>query len=476
MKRCCPLLLACACSATPPLDPAPPQPHILVVLLDTVRADRLSPYGSPRDTSPNLARLAEQGLLFEDVTAPSAWTWPSHASLFTGQPPWVHGAHIQAPDAPGNQPIVQHLNAHMTRLSEDLPTLAETLGRAGYRTACLSANPLLDPALGLTRGFSIAEHQVDHDALLERALDLMTQEPERPFFLFVNLMPAHHPAIYHQTPWTRPHEADLRAGQLAPWLQPYAVPKNAAINLYKTIEGESLPGFGRLRAGQLQADDPGLAMLWDLYDGELARADELLGTLVEGWERRDPQGVVAVTSDHGEYFGEHGLWEHGRNVRAPILEVPLVLRAPGRLPAGQRVQAPVELLGLHDGLLTLAGAGQGSAALLDVAEGGEPGPVRVAVWPDRRQAETIGGIYELRWRLYREGRWALVWNSAGQRQLFDLDRDEGMERDLAAQKPGRLEELWVRAQRAVPEEGQGTGAVELDGEQEEALRGLGYVE
>ena len=123
---------------------APRHPDVLLVVLDTVRADRLSAYGHERPTDLYLSALAEaSGVLFEGVTAPAPWTWPSHASLFTGEVPWVHGAHLALLESEDER--FHHAGINATRMREDLPTLAERFSEAGYRTVSLSANQWLAP-------------------------------------------------------------------------------------------------------------------------------------------------------------------------------------------------------------------------------------------------------------------------------------------------------------------------------------------
>jgi arylsulfatase A-like enzyme len=339
------------------LTPAPPD--LLVVVLDTVRADALAAYGNDRPTSPQLDALARRGVLFEDVTAPSSWTWPSHASLFTGQPPWVHGAHFVQPANADHQMWDLSLGA----MRQDLPTLAGQLSEAGYTTVSLAANPMLAPEKGLTRGFDHAAHLQTDLAVLGEAVRVM-QQVEGPLFLFVNLFVAHHPAKVAGTPWSQAHVEALKSQAVETALQPYLRLDPPGIELYGRPEGSDRNGIDRLRAGELVLNETSVTLLRDLYEGEVAVADDQLTPLVRGWDQWRRDGVIAVTSDHGEYFGEHGLWEHARTLHAPVLEVPLVLAGRG-LPAGHRVSAPIELLDLTATLLALAGLETDAETLLD---------------------------------------------------------------------------------------------------------------
>ena len=128
-----------------------------MVVEDTVRADALSVYGNPRPTSPQLAEVARVGVTFDDVTAPSSWTWPTHASLFTGLMPWEHGAHFGAAEDEGVWSL-DPLPLLVTMPRSDVPTLAERFADAGYRTVVLTGNPIVGPDLAaMVRGFELAE-------------------------------------------------------------------------------------------------------------------------------------------------------------------------------------------------------------------------------------------------------------------------------------------------------------------------------
>lgn len=447
----------------------PPPPDLLVVVLDTVRADALTAYGNARPTSPQLEALARRGVLFEDVTAPSSWTWPSHASLFTGQPPWIHGAHFVQPTNADHQLYDLSLGA----MREDLPTLAGQLSESGYTTVSLAANPMLAPEKGLTRGFDHAAHLPSDLAVLEEAVRVM-QEVQGPLFLFVNLFVAHQPAKVTAAPWSQAHLKILKDQAVEPVLLPYVRLDPPGIELYGHPGGSEQSGVDRLRAGEVVLSQASVTLLRDLYEGEVAVADDELTPLVRGWDQWRGDSVIAVTSDHGEYFGEHGLWEHARTLHAPVLEVPLVLVGRG-LPAGQRVTAPVELLDLTATLLTLAGLETDDETLLDTVAGVPPGPIRAAAWPDPARMARLGGVYADGWRLYREEALAVLW-SADNSQLYDLTADPDMLHDLAGERPQELERLLTVGRTAVPWGEIATGVVPLDGDAIESLRALGYLE
>ncbi len=165
----------------------------------------------------------------------------------------------------------------------------------------------------------------------------------------------------------------------------------------------------------------GIQLLLDLYDGEVARADAALRELVQAWTASGRQGVVVVTSDHGEYFGEHGLLEHGRTVWKEVVDVPLVLAAPGRFPAGATVTLPVQLQDVYPTVLELAGLANPTWSLVDALAGvPRPGAIQAAEWPDD---------------------------------------DPRMTHDLAGVLPGEVTRLHLRADAAFPEAPAAAGAI-----------------
>jgi arylsulfatase A-like enzyme len=450
------------------------RPDVLLVVLDTVRPDRLTPYGHARPTAPALAELARRGVLFEDVTAPSNWTWPSHASLFTGLPPWEHGAHF----GQGEGRVFFRWGGFARPMRRDLPTLAERFASAGYRTVFVNANPVLRAPVAdsLTRGFQVRASFEDDRQVLARARQEIERPDPRPVFLFVNLMGAHNPYTARPVPWLGPAQQRLDPELLPEWLRPARMPDRPALDLQARLAPGARPLSLQIVDGE-RALGPGLvALLRDLYDGELARVDAVLAELLRGWEAARPGAVVAVTSDHGEYLGEHGLVEHTYLLYTQVLAVPLVLRAPG-LPEGLRVPTPVSLQDLHDTLLELALGEPGPASLVPLARGEarDRGPIRAVAYPRTRRGDAK--VLQFGYRYQREGDQALVLRSDGRRELYDLASDPGMERDLAEARPERAAELAARAAAGFQElRGEPGAPVQIPPESRERLRALGYTD
>jgi arylsulfatase A-like enzyme len=334
------------------LPPArPSSPNVLFIVLDTVRAESLSLHGYPHQTSPFLAQLAARGVRFDQARSTAPWTLPSHASMFTGR--WPHELSMRL-DRP---------------LDSSFPTLAEYLGANGYDTAGFVANTFFCSRwFGLSRGFVHYEDvAMDLDEVLRSsglgraivrkftpALNdrptayferkdaatvndevlgwLARRPPDRPFFAFLNYYDAHDPYL---TP-----EGEAR--------QFGTGPRTGA-------EHEILRDWHR--KSRAVVDPEVIRLARDSYDDCIAYLDRQLGRL---FERLESMGLlndtlVIVTSDHGEEFGEHGSFGHGQQLYSQELHVPLLIVAPGRVPAGQTVTAPVSLRDLPATVVDLLG-------------------------------------------------------------------------------------------------------------------------
>jgi len=425
-------LAALGCPASGPPGEGS-RPDIVLVVIDTLRADHLPSYGYGRDIAPRFAKLAAEGVLFERVIAPSSWTKTSMASLLTSLDPDRHG-----------------LRRSDDVLPESLTTLAEALKQGGYRTIGINANPWLLDRYGFARGFDVYESPLwsDARALGQRALTLAS-EGSRPFFLYVHYMDVH-----------APYAPDARFFAEEPLVLPW---------------GERLPDAEVERLYRKEGlDAPGVALrVRQLYDAEIHGADAALGELLDGLEERGllDDAVVAVTSDHGEAFREHGTTEHGWNFYPEVYAVPLVLRAPGRLPTGERVAAQVRSIDLAPSLLALAGLPlpPGFEGESLIASGATPLRDRIAIGaiglngylPDRDYVAVVSPD-----RLYiRERR-------SGKVELYDLESDPGALHDLGGDHPdaARLAELVPEEQAPAPKQ------LPIDPESRERLRELGYLE
>jgi arylsulfatase A-like enzyme len=340
------LIIGCARSSSS-LD-------VLLVILDTTRADHFSSYGYPRRTTPNFDRLAAEGERFDNAWAQSSWTLPAIASLLTGQPPHVHGA---GRSVQGTFPV-----------RPEVPTLAEDLRSAGYRTAAFVNVSWLSPQIsGLDRGFDSYDlhmtdptnrNQREARATTDAALAWLESERTPPFFLVVHYFDAH-------LTYDPPPPYDTR-------FEPDSGPRIP-------------PGFGsanevrRLRLGEITLDARRRESLIARYDGEIAHVDAQFGRLRAGLERmgRWDRTLVIVVGDHGEEFWDHGGFEHGHSHHREVLRVPLIVRRPGG-PSSAVHSGRVRQIDVAPAVLAAAGLGtrdlpgttlDGSSARYAVAEG-----------------------------------------------------------------------------------------------------------
>jgi len=393
-------LLLVACRGEPP-------PDLLLISLDTVRADHLSVYGYARDTSPGLARRARAGAVFLRARSTAPWTLPAHASLLTGQYPATHGA---------AQPS--------SRLGPKTPTLAARLSEWGYETAAIvgmSTVERLSADFDHVQMRPLAGTGVARE-LGELALSWLDErEDSRPWFLFLHIPDAH--SDYHS-----------RAPFRRLFGEPYA----------GRVEGRTLE-LSEVRMGKRPPLGPAdLRHLVNLYDAGLRQLDADLDAFLQRAEAGGhlSRALLLVTSDHGEEFGEHGGLLHGHTLHPELLRVPLLLWGPG-VPAGVRSDAPVSLVDVAPTLLAAAGAPL-PAALEGVdlrrwlRAGEPPGPPRPLFaasdsWLARPAGAHLRGV--------RLGRYALTSDGRSPPSLYDLERDPEQRHDIAAERPERAREL-----------------------------------
>ena len=377
--------------------------NVVLIILDTVRAASLSLYGYERPTTPHLDRRAANGTVFERAIAPSSWTLPSHAAVFTGTSPQFLSANWLTPLGP----------AHAT--------LAEALQRRGYRTGGFVSNLYYTSReSGLGRGF---QHYKDYrtswgqfllstafgqylrlrhrstppprrlndrkigEAVSQEFLDWVDQDGTRPFFAFLNYYDAHQ--TYRAIP---------------PWRQRFADSSN------------------RARGN---------------YDASIAHLDVVIDTLFQALADRGilDNTLVILTSDHGELIGEHGMKEHGNSLYDLVLHVPLVLWYPGRVPADRRIPTPVTLQDLGTTILDLATGDTGGfpgvslrGAWQDSSWRGSPilSHIRKGINTPPEEPVSRGDMFGM-----YQGGWHYILNGDGVPELYDLAEDPDEAHNLA---------------------------------------------
>ncbi len=484
---------------SPRTDAPDGAPNILFLVWDTTRADRMSLYGHSRVTTPRLDDLSSESVVFEHAIAPSFWTVPSHASMFTGMPASVHRA-----------------NAHSTWLQNRFVTLAEHLRDGGWDTWMFTANPNLSRKTNLIQGFETVLSQ-RQDVFKERAIALtdaklvaddrsterspawdgdgnkaskdigplmeetllawLDERPtDRPWFAFLNYMEVHGPRL----PTLASRSDILDAEEVALGLSTKAG--------FKQV-GDA--NHGRLEFGAAERD----AML-GVYDAALRELDATTGSLLDSLATRGvlDDTLVVLVSDHGEGFGEHGFYGHNYNLYDELVHVPLLLRYPAAL-SPQRIERPVSIRDVFRTVIELAGLPLPETVVPVQGLLDEPHPVFAELVafhgskPGLKRVRPDGSWIPLRRRfqVVVDGSWKLIRASDGDNELYDLatdpreltnrvatavERAATMEETLAAWKashPGiNRAKLSKRERRQKREAG---GDVPL-----EELEALGYVQ
>jgi len=304
------------------------RPSILLIVVDALRPDHLGAYGYPRPTSPALDALAARSIRFERAYSVSSWTKPSIPSLFTSLYPAQHNVYEGNAHAKGGK-----LESDL--LSGEARTLAEALAECGYSTGGFVHNAHLRAEFGLAQGFEVYEERSARaPELAGRLSDWMRESRNSsgvPVFAYLHLLDVH-------------------------W--PYEPPEEAARVL--GAEGEERADDRGLRdavnRGYLELTTEEIEGLVRRYDAEIRGADEAIGRLLHELESSGIDDlVIAVTSDHGEAFLEHGYLGHGRDLYEESVRVPLILRLPGERAAGSVVDEPVSTLDIMPTLLDVAG-------------------------------------------------------------------------------------------------------------------------
>jgi arylsulfatase A-like enzyme len=426
--------------------------NVLFIILDTVRSANLGLYGYQRPTTPRLERFATRGVVFDQAISPSSWTLPSHASMFTGREPRALSA------------------GWLTPLDGAVPTIAEVLRGRGYATAGFVANLQYGTyETGLDRGFiRYSDYPISlgqifmHSGLgvflaARRALRTLVGTDEvlgrrnadrinadffgwldgvegRPFFAFLNYYDAHDPYLPPDE-FFRKLTGRERPGRLSP--------------LRRLTVRER-------REGVRPAD---LRLEIDSYDAAIAYLDDRIGRLLDDLERRGilDNTVVVIASDHGEEFGEHGVYYHGHSLYLPSLHVPLIVAYPGG-PAGLRVSEPVSLTDIAPTIAQLAGieetTGLGGRSLApqwarpeqhaSVAGGRTSSPVRSELEKGVRLPDwypvSIGDMTSV----VADGL-HYIRNGDGREELFDLGSDPHERHDVARQAAARVRLATIRA-------------------------------
>lgn len=444
MRKLSPVLLLVSLLTASACAPAPPsQPPVILIVLDTVRADHMSLYGYDRPTTPRLEEIASSGSVFEWAFSTGAWTLPGVSSILTGRLPAGHGA--------GRHPTKKHT---FTRIRESVPTVAGLLSEAGYTTAAIANGGYLSPGFRMDRGFERYDFHPATDMAIRRAdtsVDIALEwidewDRDEPFFLMLHLFDAH---------------------------RHYDAPEPAR-GTFTDRFADRYENMDSLES-RLQAEGAGdLEFHMAAYDEEILWLDREVARFVEALRERGiwDRSLVALTADHGEAFREHGVLAHGASLFNEVLRVPMILWGP-EIP-GRRWKGPVSTVDIVPTLLDRVGVEAPpelpGISLYGLFEDGELPRRLLFAENDLMVADHVAVIS---WPL------KLIHDFDNEISLlFDMERDPEERVDLTA-NPDRATRRAVRELRRQARElhrGQVGQEAELDPELVEELRALGYIQ
>lgn len=465
------------------------SPNIVLVMMDATRVDRLSCYGYERPTTPNIDRIASEGVVYEQAFAPEVWTLPVAASVFTGLMPQEHCVTFQHPRLPSRH-----------------PTLAGLLAQQGYTTLGISSNAWTGSATGLDRGFSdfwepyrllsgatwfrvtnwinrfyikYIFHRYDKGArrinrfakrwLRRREIS----QVDRPFFMFVHYLEPH-------SPYRPPQPFDAL----------YLEDRNLVAKA-KRINHHALDFF----AGRITLNEQDFEVLNRLYDAEIAYTDAQFGQLYKTLEETGllERTAVILFADHGENIGHHGLLDHHFCLYDSLIHVPLIIRYPPQFPRGQRVEELVQIQDIFRTLSELAGLADHrmprltrSLRIEEVRENprgyviAQTSEANLSNVEKRKPVMDIS-CYDRRLWAVRTSRYKYVEGSDGSTELYDLQVDPNEHRNIAHERPNDASKLQRILRREFPmqaqgQDGESSGDVIDDPTVLERLRSLGYID
>lgn len=427
------------------------RPHtILLVTLDTTRADHVGIYGYGRATTPTIDSLARTGAYFASAISPMPTTDPAHLSMLTGLYPRSHGVRengVRLPDP-------------------EIPNLVDWARSDGYQTAAFVSRKHLFPSDLSLSGFDFEDGPEGRERAggetVDRALDwARSSAGDRPLFLWLHLFDPH-------APYEPPPPYDSR----------FAPAGAAASSVVRPSADRSERTYS----------DEEISALVSLYDGEIAYADALVNRFLEGLAALRPgadEALVVLVGDHGEAMGEleqrfRYAFDHGNFLYQGLLHVPFIIRWPGRIPEGGIVDGPVELVDLPPTLFELLGVDgfstQGTSRAPDLL--GKTGSEKKFAYSERRLFSQLSGPVYGSTEQYsvQDSRFKLILSEPGRRiELYDLRTDAEETVDLSSELPSDRRRLALALSRWLAETPIAAGDASIPPEKIEALRSLGYL-
>jgi arylsulfatase A-like enzyme len=473
------------------IAPGSKRPDVVLVSIDTLRADHLGVYGRSPSVTREMDRVAEEGVVFTRGLAASPWTNPSVASLLTGLPVTRHGAGL---------PLGSGLTFMRSPLDERFTTLAERFAAAGYRTRAVVANGFLSSESGMAQGFGefvnpfasamIATIMRDlplprvlvnlvppqkwgdyrAQGVTDRAVRWLVDGDDTPLFLWVHYIDPHTP---YQADPARLDLAGL--GEMVHQTYP-------PVREDGTVVGEIFASTDLVRSGMLWLGPRDRQRLQEYYVREVQYTDTHVGRLFQALRTRSARRpvIAALTADHGEEFWDHGHFEHGHDYYREVTWVPIIFWGPGIVPARRTESAIAGLVDVGPTLVELAGLRAVTPESLDEGRSlaGLWGSASGKDLPVALPRFAGGNLYGLPAVLVEDGPWRFMLRANGAQELYDVTRDPRERHNVAFDHPelsARCRQLLEPQLTALMHTWGGDTAPVLSPRQIEALKALGYV-
>jgi arylsulfatase A-like enzyme len=429
------------------------KPNVILVIVDTLPAGHVGCYGYERSITPTIDALAQEGVRFERDVATAPWTLPSIASILTGALPSRHraGIHLDPPT---------QSDRRLTPLRPDITTLAGLFKEHKYQTVGFFNNPFVHPETGLASGFDDYNY-ADGDnlqirpapAVVMEAMAWLGQKGNKPFLMVVHLFDPH---LAYSPP----------LGYVAPYIQDYKGPLSIPFN----------PVLEDIRSGKVTYTDEDKNYIRALYDGEVAQTDAAIGNLFAFLKSKGlyDSALIIVTADHGEEFWQHGGFEHGHSLHREVIEVPLIMKYPGRDAAGTVVK---ELVSNCDILPTIAEFMTWPIAFPIDGVSLLPHAGAVRVLPHNIVSENVhyGPQQQC---LYAQNKKLIVNTDTGEITVYDLEKDPAETTNIFGSEklPDKIKaqvQKIAKDLKDATDKGPGQ-AIEFDAKTIQSLKSMGY--
>jgi arylsulfatase A-like enzyme len=420
-------------------DPAA-RPNLILISIDTLRADHLGCYGYPRPTSPAIDQLASEGVVFKNVMATSPWTLPSHGSMLTGM-----------------YPSRMSLNSYESKLPSTATTLSMLLAKNGFKTAAVVNSIFLRQKHGFDRGFDyfVATPGINDSApsIIKLSKLWMRHQGQQPFFLFIHIFDAHSSYFPHKKYKEK-------------FVRPYKGPVNGSTSF-----------LHKIRNGEYEPQKEDVDHIIDLYDAEVRQVDDNLKDLFDYLRTSGvlDSSVVIISSDHGEEFLEHGGVFHGKTQYQELLKIPLIIRGPG-IPSGRRISAVSSLVDVMPTALSLLGlpvpAALEGTSLVPMWKTGESGLTERSVFAEADHNNEQDNIK----RAVRYQNYKLHYDLLTKKiELYDLAVDPFEQTDIAENHPQIVDRLFKKLTIFMQPPQKSKQIVPLSNGELEKLKSLGYM-